>query len=79
MSTIDDLACAAEERDRVAALAEQARRARAERLIPCGRCAYCDGPVDGEALFCPPDPRWPDDSCARAHDRRAAARRRNGT
>ena len=78
MSTIDDMASDAEERLRDAALADRASRASRDRLQPTGVCHQCGNTVGDDALFCPADPDYPDDSCARAYDARQAARLRNG-
>lgn len=61
-----------------AELAERERRAREARLIPCGRCHWCDASVRAGEKFCAPDPRFPDESCARDYDHAQAARLRNG-
>lgn len=78
MSTIDDMASDAEERLRDAALADRENRAKRDRLQPSGTCHECGERLKGERLFCPADPDYPDDSCARAFDARQAARLRNG-
>ncbi len=75
MSTIDDMASDAEERLRDAALADHARRAAKSRLIPCGRCLWCDADVPGNALFCRADGGG---SCRDEYERAQAARLRNG-
>ncbi len=78
MSTIDDMASDAEQRLLDAALADRASRAARDRLQPTGVCHECGESVEGDQLFCPADPDYPDDSCARAYDARQAARLRNG-
>ena len=74
--SLDDDAERAEQLFRDAAIAE--RKATATRLLPCGHCYYCDAPVRSDALFCDPDPRFPEESCARDYDVLQAARKRNG-
>lgn len=71
--SLDDLASDAEERFREAALAE--RKATATRLLPCGRCHFCDEPIPDGALFCRPDAGG---ACRDDWQHEQDARRRNG-
>jgi len=70
-----DQAEAAEQRFRDAALAAHAKRAQSTKLLPCGRCLYCNEGVAPGALFCRPDPGG---SCAADWEHEQAAKRRNG-
>ena len=68
-----DQAEAAEQRFRDAALS-----VRKPIPKPTGKCYFCNEELSGSALFCPPDPEAPEDSCARNYDALQAARKRNG-
>lgn len=70
---IADMAEAAEQRFRDAALA--ASRSKAQHLAPCGRCYWCDETIQAGTLFCRPDVGG---SCRDDYEREQAARRRNG-
>ena len=57
MTDIFDRASDAEERDRELALKTQRARAERDKLIPTGRCYFCEGDIPAGRLFCDGDCR----------------------
>ena len=57
MTDIYDQASAAEARDLALSLKAQKERAKRDKLIPTGRCYFCEGDISAGRLFCDGDCR----------------------